>query len=265
MKAFARTPASLRLKTLNIQLLPLLVLALFASVPALVFSQRPGAAVGVHGVDFGQGGRMLGSYTETGNGTWDELNARGVAVFHYQVTRRDQSAIYLLDHTRGCSIKLDFIKLKVIYNPGQRPDQWRELYDILPAPAPQRGYDARGPDPRGPAPRQPAPRSSQVTGYNVLWFKAGSNGRALFTYVKAGGNTWDELNPSGQAVHHYKVTGQSQETLTLFDYTRNLTLELDFRSKTSLSTIPGRPHQNMYEIVSAGDTEMPDNSGGYDR
>jgi len=265
MKLQAKTSFSRRLIIPAIQWLPLFLLALLAAAPACLLAQRPGAAVGVHGVDFGQGGRMLGSYTETGDGSWDELDTRGVAIFHYQVTRRDPSAIYLLDHKRGCSIKLDFIKLKVIYNPGQRPDQWRELYDIFPSPAPQHGYDAHGPDPRGGGPRPPAPRSAPVSGYSVLWIKVGSNGRALFTYVKTGNKNWDELNAAGVAVHHYTVTGQSQETLDIFDYTRNMTLNLDFRARTSVSVVPGRPHQNQYDIVAAGSDELPGNSGGYDR
>jgi len=251
MKASVRDTLSIRRKIACTLFLPLFALALVASLPVLIVAQGFINAANVHKVDFSKGGRMLGSYTEVRRGAWDEQDPRGVASFHFVETRRDASAIYLFDSQRRMNIKLDLQREKIVFS--YATGGWRDLYDIMPKPPPDR------------QPERHEARRSEVTGYNVLWFKAGSNGRGLFTYAKAGEQAWDELDARGEPVHRYRVTGQSQETLTLFDHTRNLTLELDFRRRTSLSTIPGRTHQNMYDIVFASNEEMPDNRGGYDR
>jgi hypothetical protein len=254
MEARVKTPASTRRRRFSITWLPLIALLLSIAAVAPVSAQPRGNAANTHEVDFGTGGRLLGSYVEVGRGAWDERNAQGVAAFHFRETRRDEWSIYLFDASRKMDIEIDLYRNKIIYNwQGGQP---KDLYDILPAPV------ARSmPEP----PRRDSGRAAEVTGYNLLWFKSGSNGQAMYSYQKAGANNWEEVDDRGVVVHTYRQTGQSAYTLTLSDPSRNMTLELDLQHRTVLSVVAGRNHQNQYDIVSAGSEEMRDNRGGYDR
>jgi len=221
----------------------LFVFAVLTLAPASGLSQPRMSAANVHRVDFGENGRMLGAYAEVGPGMWDELNAKGQAVFHYRENRRDAYTINLYDAARKVSIQINLDRMKIIYSTAGSGSA-RDLYDIMrPEPA----------------------RRAEVSGANVLWFRATTNGPNPLTYRKSGRDSWEEVDVRGAVTHRYMETGHGPEVLTLADPSRKMTLEVNLRRKTVTSIVAGRAFDHTFEILEAGAEEMRDGGHGYDR
>lgn len=94
-----------------------------ASAPAAVNGYS------VRQVTFTDGnGTMLGTYRQTGTGTWVETNAAGATTFNFVESARDEWSVYLLDSSRGAEVQLDLHTREVKFNWLGQPRQ--PLYRI---------------------------------------------------------------------------------------------------------------------------------------
>ena len=125
------------------------------SLVALLGAEMPSAAAqaGVNGgnasaVDFGQSGRKLGEYRQSGPRQWVETNAAGAVTFRFEERQRDEWSVYLTDPARGVNIQLDLNTRKVVYSDKGSPR--RVLYDILNARSQPAAVAAAPPAPAAP-------------------------------------------------------------------------------------------------------------------
>jgi len=89
----------------------------------------------VTNVVFGQQGKRLGKYQQTGPARWEEIpTAESGTRFQFEETGRDDWSVYLHDRSRDVRIQLDLHRKQVLYSDTQSPSP-RPLYEILKATA----------------------------------------------------------------------------------------------------------------------------------
>lgn len=108
-----------------------------ASAPVLAQSGVDGRNVTV--IEYG---RKLGELRQTGPGQWAETNAAGQVAFRFEETKRDESAVWLLDRSRNVTLQIDLKTRKIMYSAGGSPAS--ELYSVLTAAATPAAPSAAG-------------------------------------------------------------------------------------------------------------------------
>ncbi|QFS98000.1 Membrane-bound lysozyme-inhibitor of c-type lysozyme [Labrenzia sp. THAF191b] len=103
--------------------------------------QQPGgqlsAAPGVNGQNVGVVRHSGGSFTNIGNGQWQEADVYGTVNFHFQEFGRDDWSVYLHDASRNVTLQLDLHRRMILYEQGNGPRS--DLYQITDA-FPARNY-----------------------------------------------------------------------------------------------------------------------------
>ncbi|MEP2703925.1 MAG: MliC family protein [Roseibium sp.] len=85
-----------------------------------VASQLP-ASVAVNGFTVGQVLHPGGSFTNVGNGQWQEADAQGRVNFNFREESRDEWSVYLFDASRNVALQLDLHRGQVLYGVGAGP------------------------------------------------------------------------------------------------------------------------------------------------
>jgi membrane-bound inhibitor of C-type lysozyme len=89
---------------------------------------QPPAAAAVNGFTVGQVLHPGGSFTNVGNGQWQEADAQGRVNFRFREASRDEWSVYLFDASRNVALQLDLHRRQVLYGVGAEPK--RDLYPI---------------------------------------------------------------------------------------------------------------------------------------
>jgi hypothetical protein len=116
--------------------LALFATALMAASPAALAQtvEVPGGATGsnVACIQAGElnGGTFVGTFLETGPGTWEERLKAGT--FKLQEKNRDDLAVNLADDVRSAAIEFDFVNKTIKYKPASSQEKsGRDRYYIL--------------------------------------------------------------------------------------------------------------------------------------
>ena len=99
------------------------------------------------------GGAFVGTYLQTGAGTWEGRKREGGA-FKYEETGRDELRVELFDRPRSTSVQFDFVNKTIKVKSGNS-DTWKDQYFILNATNEPASADCVDFASRGAAPASP--------------------------------------------------------------------------------------------------------------
>lgn len=144
-----------------------------------------------------------GAFVQLSTEVWLETGVGPAFIF--KELRRDEWSVYLLDASRNVSIQLDYHRKKIVYTD---PTQTYDIYDIT-------SFDPTG-----------------LTGYSAtraFYDKPNATfGNGGFVQLNA--TQWQENSVDGSFI--FTETGRDDWSVYLQDISRNLTIQLDFYTKT---------------------------------
>lgn len=170
-------------------------------------------------------GTALGTYRQTGPGTWMEDGFRpGSNRFQFRELGRDEWSVYLQDSSRNVSIQIDLWTKKIMYRDAASP-QGREIYRVINA-------------------------TGKATGQlvSVVEFSDFA-GRKLGTYRKSG-RGWIERSNSGR-VFNFQETGRDDWSVYLLDRSRGVEIQLDLHTGKVRYGLAGQAKRDLYKISNA--------------
>ncbi|MCC6605568.1 MAG: hypothetical protein IT327_20345, partial [Anaerolineae bacterium] len=170
-------------------------------------------------VDFGSfTGAPLGTYRQTGEKTWAELNSLQKPVFYFNELLRDDWSVYLYDPSRNVTIQLDMYTQKVVYGTQPAQGERSDLYGIVRASAKPSDLVITSPLP--------------VKGQNVktVWF-ADFNGKPLGAYRQIAESKWVETDSQAKPAFSFDEVQRTKYAVHLYDVSRNVSLELNLHTR----------------------------------
>ncbi len=91
-------------------------------------SNQPQQPTGITGYTVAHVIHPRGTFTDSGNGSWDERNQRGQVTYRFQEQARDDWSVYLFDSSRNVALQLDLHRKKILIGFGNGPKS--DLYNI---------------------------------------------------------------------------------------------------------------------------------------
>lgn len=154
----------------------------------------------------------LGTYRQTGEYTWEELNFEQKLSFRFKEVQRDDWSVYLRDDSRNVNIQIDFHTQKVVYSDA---DRRFDLYSI----------ERASSDPYNIIPVATKPVKSR----NVRSIDFGAlNGKPLGTYRQTGPSTWAEVGVNGKVNFTFnEAKERDHNSVYLHDPSRNVSLQIN--------------------------------------
>lgn len=204
---------------------------------------------------YGQQGRPLGQYRQTGPRAWQETSGSSDG-FSFVENDRDDWSVYLFDASRGVRIQLDLYRKLVLYADGNA-SELSPLYEIITAAAAPVAY-AREPSPLPTQPTPPiveqpavAPSAINANGRTVTQVTIGQQGRSIGQYLQTGSGRWREIGDSGGGFDFDEIN-RDDWSVYLHDPSRGVRVQIDLYRKLVLySGSTSGEMTPLYDVLSA--------------
>lgn len=175
-------------------------------------------------VDVGSGPRKIdGVFKQIGEKRWTEDDAKGVTVFTYEETSRDEWSVYLYDKARRVRLQLDMHRMIVRY--GDRRTKMRDQYSIVTA-------------------------SEKLNGWLVNKVDFSTKGPAISgTFRQSGAKTWAEDGVvGGHNRFEFHERARDDWSVYLYDKSRDVNVQLDLHTREIYFSVGKKKRAKLYTI-----------------